>query len=182
MSRFSKGDHAAIETAAWSAALARDSFGYAEIATDLKINMEWATSIVRGWVTNRLLEPMPLGQHRRKMWRILPGTVRPASPKGRTGPDNMWTAMRGLTSFTPSVIAANATVDPVIVTVAEAQAYCRALLASEHLRVVRKAAPPHTEAIYRLVRNTGPRAPVPKRVMAIIDANVEQTIVIGGNS
>jgi hypothetical protein len=82
--------------------------------------------------------------------------------------------------FGPREIAAHATTEETEVTVEAAQDYCRALLGAGYLAVAKKAVPGKTQAIYRLIRNTGPRAPREKRVRAVIDANTEQTIVIGG--
>jgi hypothetical protein len=93
----------------------------------------------------------------------------------------MWTAMRQMRGgFTPRDLAAHATTEETLVTLETAQDYCRSLLGAGYLGVARKAVPGKTEAIYRLIKNTGPRAPREKRVRAVIDANTEQTILIGG--
>ena len=82
--------------------------------------------------------------------------------------------------FTPRDLAAHATTEDKLVTPEDAQEYCRALLGAGYLGVNRKAVPGKTEPIYRLIQNTGPRAPREKRVRAVIDDNTDRTIVIGG--
>ncbi len=102
--------------------------------------------------------------------RPLPG---PQPVSGEATPEgNMWRAMRTLRhSFSPVDIAAHANAGGVAVTVEKARAYCRQLLASEHLRVVEMAIPGRREALYRLVEDTGPRAPKPVRLAGILDPN-----------
>ena len=50
------------------------------------------------------------------------------------------------------------------------------------MRVTRKAKPGVNEAFYRLIRDTGPRAPVEKRVRAIYDPNEERLTHVAGVS
>lgn len=169
-----------LTDAAWAAALQMPKFGYSEIATAVKINHDRATVIVRSWEKSGVLVAVEPDLNKRKLWQIAPGAVRPEKPRGRTAEENLWTAMRGLGAFTPSVLAANATVDPLSVSTEEAQAYCRSLLAVGYLRVMRKAAPPLVEAIYRLVKNTGPKPPLERRLRAIVDDNTDAVHLIRG--
>jgi hypothetical protein len=91
--------------------------------------------------------------------------------------------MRGLRSFTPTDIAAHASTDLVQVVTADAHAYCRVLLAGGYLRVERKASPVRKqEAIYRLIRNTGPRPPRAARVSAVVDDNTNSVTLLGDRS
>lgn len=100
--------------------------------------------------------------------------VRPdgsTSSAGR-GSENMWRAMRTLAEFSPADIAVHATAGDVVVSEAVAKAYCRMLLATEYLRVVRKAQPMRgCLAVYRLIRNSGPKAPMIQRVKRVYDPN-----------
>jgi len=170
----------AIFAAAWAAALQLPKFGYSEIATAVKISHERATVIVRSWAKSGVLEVVAPEVNKRKLWRVAPGAARPEKPRGRSAEENLWTAMRGLGAFTPSVLAANATVDPMVVTTEEAQAYCRSLLAAGYLRVMRKASPPLVEAVYRLINNTGPKPPMERRLRAIVDDNTDAVHLIRG--
>lgn len=177
--RVTKETQSAVADAAWAVAARHPSFGYAEIASALSIGMKQATRIVRGWEKAGFITLIQQGVGLRKMWRAAHPTIAP-SPRRRTPEDNMWTAMRGLRSFTPTDLAAHANTETVAVTVDEAQVYCRALLAAGHLGVARKAVPGKREAIYRLARNTGPKAPREKRVRAVIDDNTDAVVVISG--
>ena len=132
----------AVAEAAWALALRLSQFGYAEIAAEMKVSIDQATKIVRGWDGQGALELLQSGAGLRKLWKVRPGCARPApAPRGRSAEENLWTAMRGLRSFTPTDIAAHASTELVPVATADAQAYCRVLLAGGYLRVERTASP-----------------------------------------
>jgi hypothetical protein len=180
--RLTSANRAAFVDAAWTLALRYPQFGYAEIAADLKISSDQATAIVRAWNAEGLLDVLPPGKSARKLYRVRPGAVRSAqiAPQGRTAEDNIWTAMRGLRSFTPVDLAAHSNNELVAVGPTEARAYCRLLLAGGYLRVERKAVPARgAEAIYRLVKDTGPRPPRAARVSAVVDDNTGTTVLLG---
>lgn len=176
----------ALSRTAWAVALdyqRRDQpFGYGEIAVGAKIGSEVAAKLVRSWLAQGLVEKTASGHGLRNLFRVKPGAALPDPLPGRTVEDNLWTAMRGLKSFRPSDLAAHATTDTVLATPDMAQAYCRALLAAGYLSVAVKAIPGRREAIYRLVRDTGPRPPRERRVRAIMDPNLDEVIVIGGGA
>lgn len=166
--------------AAFAFAAQQVEFGYAEIAKAVGITEDWARKIVRGWKAQGVLDEVRSGHRIRSLWKVKDG-ARPVLPvKARSPEQNMWTAMRQLKSFSPRDLAAQATTEETEVTLETAQEYCRALLGAGYLTVARKAVPGKTPAIYRLTKNTGPRAPKEKRVRAVVDANTEQTIIIGG--
>lgn len=174
----------AIAEAALAAARLRATFSYADIAADVRIPMERATGLVCGWVAvGRAEVARDARGGLRKLFRLIgegEGAVRPA---GRSPEDNLWTAMRGLRSFAPTDLAAHATTEAVTVTVDHARAYCRFLLAAGYLRVMRKAEPSRRrEAIYRLVRNTGPKAPRERRVRAVLDPNTAALSLLAGEA
>jgi len=174
-----------VAEAAWALALRLPSFGYAEIAAEMKISIDQATKIVRGWDGQGALELLQSGAGLRKLWKVKPGCDRPAppAPQGRTAEENLWTSMRGLRIFTPTDLAAHSSTDLVIVLKADAHAYCRLLLAGGYLKVERKAAPARAqEAIYRLIRNTGPRPPRAVRVSAVVDDNTDMVTLLGDQS
>ena len=115
----------------------------------------------------------------RLQWRLLrdPG---PDAPRLRAdgsevvtggGIANMWRSMRMMPQFTPRDLAAHSTTAHVTVTEGTAKQYCQHLHAAGYLRVVRKAVPLKNQAVYRLIRNTGPRAPQLQRVKSIYDPN-----------
>ncbi|MFN3575401.1 MAG: hypothetical protein ACK4TJ_00215 [Tabrizicola sp.] len=179
MARHSAGT--STRDAAFAFAATLPSFGYAEISLKMSISEDHARKIVRAWRRDGLLEEVRSGHRIRSLWRVRPEAQPQVAPATRSPEQNMWTAMRQLGGgFTPRDLAVHATTDATAVTVEMAQDYCRALLGAGYLAVTRKAVPGQRPAIYRLARNTGPRAPRERRVRAVVDDNIEQTIVIGG--
>lgn len=92
-------------------------------------------------------------------------------PRHETPHGNMWTAMRGMVSFSARDIAAHATTPQVEVNEIEAAEYCRALHRAGYLRAVHKAVPGRRPALYRLIRNTGPLPPRERRITGVWDDN-----------
>ena len=161
-------------------ALRFERFGYAEISAEMAISLRYATRLIRDWEREGALERLQHGQGLRSMWRCRAGFVRPEPLPCRTPEENMWTAMRRLRSFTPTDLAAHATTETVQVDPAQAADYCRALLAVDYLAVGRRADPARKrEAIYRMRSETGPRAPVIRRVRAVSDPNTGRTLLVG---
>lgn len=102
---------------------------------------------------------------------------REVSPEG-----NMWRAMRRHTTFTPIDLAALSSVGEVDVTVEKARSYCRHLLEAGYLRVRETAIPGKRQPRYQLIRNTGPMAPVVRRVSGVQDPNKETFTPLNGRS
>lgn len=167
--------------AAFAFAASQESFTIADVQLKMAVSEDLARNIVRTWRDADLLELLHSGHRIRSVWKVKPAARMTLAAKARSPELNMWTAMRQMKAgFTPRDLAAHATTDETLVTPEAAQDYCRSLLGAGYLGVARKAVPGRTEAIYRLIRNTGPRAPREKRVRAVIDDNTEQTILIGG--
>jgi len=167
--------------AAFAFAATLPEFTIADVQLKMGVSEDLARNIVRTWREADLVEVVTSGHRIRSVWKVRPGARIALAAKARSPEQNMWTAMRQMRSgFTPRDLAAHATTEETLVTPEAAQDYCRSLLGAGYLGVARKAVPGKTEAIYRLIRNTGPRAPREKRVRAVVDDNTEQTIVIGG--
>ena len=169
-----------VAEAAFVYAATLDEFGYAEISIKMGVTEDHVRKIVRKWKASELLDEIRSGHGLRSAWKVKPGAKFALAAKARSPEQNMWTAMRQLKSFTPRDLAVHSSTEDTPVHLEAAQEYCRSLMGAEYLAVVRKAVPGKTEPIYRLTKNTGPRAPREKRVRAVIDANTEETIVIGG--
>tara|TARA_R110002049_G_scaffold73362_2_gene189749 strand:+ start:11659 stop:12270 length:612 start_codon:yes stop_codon:yes gene_type:complete len=105
---------------------------------------------------------------------------KPVSQGG--GVENMWRTMRMIGEFSPRDIAVHATTDIVSVTDTTAKAYCTKLLKAGFLKVVSKAKPPTKQAVYRLVRNTGPKPPIIQRTQQVFDPNTRKAYPVGGQS
>lgn len=166
--------------AAFAFAAAQESFTAAALALKIGCSEDLARNIVRVWRDADQLEELKSGHRIRTVWRVKPSARFALAAKARTPEQNMWTAMRQLKGFTARDLAAHAATEDAPVSLEVAQDYCRALLGARFLSVTRKAVPGKTQASYRLIRDTGPHAPREKRVRAVIDANTEETIVIGG--
>lgn len=167
-------DRIATDEAAYAAALRLGVFSYAALAAEAGIPLERATDLVRGWVACARAQALGKGAHRRLQFQIVvDGTPVLARPE-QTTLGNLWRVMRGLASFTPTDLAAHASTDSVRVSRADAAAYAQTLVRAGYLRVLRKAVPERREAVYKLIRNTGPRPPRERRVRAIWDDNLGQ--------
>lgn len=167
--------------AAFAYASTQEKFTVADLQLKMGVSEDLARNIVRTWRGAGLLELLESGHRIRSVWTVKPTARMTLPARARSPEQNMWTAMRQMKhGFTPRDLAAHATTEETQVTPEAAQDYCRSLLGAGYLGVSRKAQPGKTEAIYRLIRNTGPRAPRERRVRAVVDDNTEQTIVIGG--
>lgn len=171
----------------WDTAKRLGDWTYASLADAAGMTYFQVTRHVRGWEQAGAVSAVSLDPDRRTRFAVInPEAIdvaqdaRPAIPARprQTPAGNMWTAMRGLGSFTPVDLAAHASTEEVQVTLDAARAYARALARGGYLRIVRKAIPGKREAIYRLVRNTGPLAPRERRVTLLYDAN--QDAFVGG--
>jgi hypothetical protein len=168
--------------AALALAVTLDRFGYADLAKKMEKSMTWARNQVRAWLDAGIIEQLPNVEGEAWQWRVTDSAKARLviAVKTRSPEQNMWTAMRQLKSFSPRELAAHATTETTSVTLEMAQDYCRSLLGAGYLTVVKKAIPGSRLAIYRLVKNTGPRPPRAKRVRAVVDDNTETVTVIGG--
>ncbi len=99
------------------------------------------------------------------------------------GVENMWRSIRGLPEFSPRDIAAHSTTPDVRVTEPTAKAYCSMLLKTGYLRVVKKAEPmAGRQAIYRLIRRSGPKPPQIQRIKQVYDPNTGAVHIPGDQS
>ena len=160
----------AKEVTAWAVAQHLREFSYSQLAIDAQITLVHATHITQLWKTEgrvTVINDDRRGSARLR-FAVVPDFRLPVPADCRDAIDQMWAAMRKLGSFRPTDVASLCAIG---VAPEEAQAYCRVLLEGKYLRVEKTAVPLVREAIYRLARNTGPRAPRQKRVRAIIDPN-----------
>jgi len=172
---------AAIADAAWAVALRLGSFGYAEISAELHVSLWRASAIVRAWEQDGACINVQRGVGRRNLYRVVAEFQRTREAgTGGSVPVNLWTAMRGLRSFTPTDLAAHSSTASVPVKLEAAQGYCQALLKAGYIKVERTAVPGRREAIYRLIRNTGPRPPRERRVRAVWDDNIGELVLLTG--
>lgn len=92
----------------------------------------------------------------------------------------LWRAMYMLKEFSFVDLVQNASID---IAEATAKDYCKRLLAAGYLRVLQKANPALAQiARYRLIRNSGPKAPQVQRVRQVYDPNTGDVYPAGGLS
>ncbi len=160
-----------MEGTAWARALAMESFTFAELGSAVGVNPQTIGVYVRQWVADGRAERIEEGRVAHARYRIAAG-ARPAPVRDGSKHSNMWLAMRMLVRFSAVDLAAHCSTGRVTVTREDAQAYCGVLLRHGYLKCLRKAAPDRgIEAVYQLIRNTGPKPPVLKRIRALFDPN-----------
>ncbi len=84
---------------------------------------------------------------------------------------NLWRAMRLLGTFSVVDLLAHSRTETVAIPDRFARDYTRTLMTAGYLRVAKPAARGR-EAVYRIARNTGPAAPVIRRLAALVDPNL----------
>lgn len=92
-------------------------------------------------------------------------------PRPGLGNEQMWRAMKMLGFFNHRDLSVHASTDEVAVKTATAKAYLKHLLAAGYLAVATPAAG-SKPAVYRLVKNTGPLAPMIQRTDWVWDPNL----------
>ncbi len=85
--------------------------------------------------------------------------------------EQMWRTMRLIKSFNARDLAATASTDTIVVDPRDAADYVKHLFHAGYLRLV-QASKPGTQAIYRLINDTGPRPPMVQRLKTVFDQNL----------
>ncbi|TDE40954.1 hypothetical protein [Antarcticimicrobium sediminis] len=100
---------------------------------------------------------------------------------GRDPEERMWFSIRkSHAAFSPTDVWMWSNSDAIEVTRRDASAYCQLLLQAGYLRCERKARSDGRPAMYRLIRDAGPRAPRARRVRAVWDPNSDQFTLLRG--
>lgn len=93
------------------------------------------------------------------------------------GQKNMWQSMRLTPRFTANDIAELSSNDLIDVSLRTVKDYIKHLLAAGYLRVVQKAnGAKSQQAVYRLIRNTGPKAPMIQKIKRVFDQNLNKVM------
>lgn len=169
-----------VETRAWAVAKRMPIFGYGEIEVEAHVSRRLSVDLVNRWLDRGLIRLRAIPGHAgRKMFEVTPAT-RDIMDRLVQLRQQLWTSARGLKVFSATDLAAHCTPE-VGATKPEVSAYCQMLLRGGYLKVVQLASPPSREARYRLIRDTGPKAPREKRVMAVWDENEVRYVHIPGH-
>lgn len=161
-----------MERAAWDKVAKLPAWHWSDLRDRAQLNDDTAQTFARRWERSGRVRVIRKDGHR----KILGPADRAVAteqvaPRMRSEEGNMWRSMRRLTQFTPTDLAAHSNVPDLPVSREKAQHYCRRLCAAGYLRVRQTAIPGQREAIYQLIRDTGPAAPVIRRVTGIFDPN-----------
>ncbi|MCB1345335.1 MAG: hypothetical protein H6900_09920 [Rhodobacter sp.] len=165
-----------LQQVAWSAACRLVTFDRRALSEAAQIGIDTAGTWIRRWVRAGTVEALGKRDTTTEWYRVI-GAARslPAGPDPvkQSSQGNMWRAMRAFRApFTAVDIAAHSSTDVIAVGRDEARSFCQMLTRSGYLKVLRTAVPGKREAIYRLIRDTGPRPPRERRVRAIWDENL----------
>lgn len=160
-----------IEGKAWELALRLGAFTASALASELAISRPAVRQIITGWQTAGRVSILDPGNQRgrSRSWEIVPAHRAPLSRMARIR-QQAWVAMRGLKEFSRTDLIAHCDADlkPEPRDVAD---FVSTLLKAGYLRVTRLATAGGREARYRLVRDSGPRAPEERRVAILFDGN-----------
>ena len=170
----------APQDAVWERIRALCIFSLGEVSAEIGVDRKTARDYVKRLEAGNYIEPF--GEPEEGRWRLkhdagvhAPRLKRDGTPSTQgAGTMNMWRAMRLMGEFSPRDLAAHATTDTVSVSEATAKSYCSMLLKADYLRVRQKAVPGKRQAVYRLVRHTGPLPPQIQRVKQVWDANLRK--------
>lgn len=108
-----------------------------------------------------------------EMPRLRPDGSRVTQGDGR---ERLWRTMKMLKTFTAQDLAVAASLPDAPVQPGEAKDYARTLAAAGYLATVKPGTPQRGQAVYRLVRNTGPLPPQIQRCSAVFDPNLRQVV------
>lgn len=163
----------------WSAVRAQgdQTFSVADIAQASGAQNKTVRDYCKALTIAGYLLQQPQMPGRPALWTLIRDTgheaprVRPdgsAVTQGATT-EQLWRGMYMLKEFSFDDLIETASVR---IPVKTAKAYCKLLLATRYLRVIRKAEPVSGRiARYRLIRNNGPRPPQIQRVKRVFDPN-----------
>lgn len=169
----------------WAAMRSRgeDAFSVSEIAGSTGANTKTARDYCNGLTAAGYLKADPPSAGQPARWRLVrdigheaPRVRRDGTPvtQGNVN-EQLWRGMYILKEFTYLDLIETASVE---IPVETAKAYCKMLLATGYLRVLRKADPAkNCVARYRLIRNNGPKPPQVQRVKRVYDPNSREVFM-----
>ncbi|AUC54267.1 hypothetical protein CDO87_14255 [Sagittula sp. P11] len=175
----------ARRTKAFERVRTMDEFRLVDLETELKVPHGTAQRYLTQWQREGLVDYVRKeGQVRfyisaERRQQLIEASAKVAPNAAGTPEGNMWRAMRILRHFTPLDIAAHSNAGGVQVSVDKARSYCRTLLEGGYLRIRDQPIRGRREALFQLVRNTGPEAPVTRRVTVLEDSNIGEISVVG---
>jgi len=161
-----------MEASAWRSAQTLRQIHWSDLLA-FGVVRSTAKKFVNRWADAGLITRIPTDDSRKVYVRIdlSPTAPAPSPAYDDSAEGNMWRSMRGLKVFSATDIAAHSNAGGVEVSVAQARAYCRLLVQSDHLRVQQTAIGGKRDAKFKLINNTGPVAPKPRKIKGVFDPN-----------
>lgn len=147
-------------------------FTHQQLADAAKADLDDVRHYIRRWLGIGWIESDGI-ERNRKYFKVARPEFCQRVDRG-TPEGNMWRSMRRSRLFSPVDLVATGFTETITFDLAAARAYCQSLARAGYLKVEKKASPPEREAVYRLIRDTGPHAPVPKRVRVLFDLNLDE--------
>ncbi len=169
----------------WNAMRERRTFTIAEIDGAGNARTDTVRDYVKRLARAGILRPAGSGAMGAVIYRIAndPGPEAPSvrrdgsiAPRPGVGNEQMWRSMKMLGTFSYRDLALAASTDEVKVKPATAQAFVKHLARASYLAVVVPAVAGKNIAVYRLIRNTGPLAPMIQRTDWVWDPNLQQVM------
>jgi len=174
----------------WNITQAHEEITAHELSGASGFSVDTAAEALRDWVKQGFVEAVGK-RGNRKLFRLTGKAGRPpvmgedghpivvnATPEER-----MWFAVRKCGGvFSAADVAMWSNSESLPITAEQASKYCQSLLQAGYLRCEVKADGKGRPALYRLIRDTGPRAPLERRVRMLLDPNLNQYHQLGGRA
>lgn len=178
----------AVHAQCWNAAITMVDFSYKSLSAKTGLSEATVGCVVRQWETQGVVRRLDGTPRRRIIFAVVNSAKnRPRevielerSERVESPASNMWLALRGLKTASPQDIAVHATTAKVHITIEMAREFCQRLARAGYCRIVQKAIPGKREAVYKLVRNTGPKPPHEKRLTGLYDPNLDAWAYLPG--
>lgn len=154
-----------------------DPFSVADLVVSTGANDKTARDYLKGLTRAGYVQNLPAPHGQVAKWALINDTgheaprVRPDGSPVTQGvvTEQLWRGMFMLVEFTFRDLIETSSID---IPEETAKAYCKMLLSTGFLRVLRKADPTKSRiARYRLIRNNGPKPPQIQRVKRVFDPN-----------
>ncbi|MEL7114005.1 MAG: helix-turn-helix domain-containing protein [Pseudomonadota bacterium] len=139
---------------------------------------------LRDWIKQGKVVKLAERRGGRQLYQASPGEIRSIEHARAADPyQNMWFVMRKSGGpFRPEDVAAYASVGKVEISASDAADYCWFLDQAGYLIIVERGRQGLTDRTYRLIKDTGPRAPRPEWRLAAFDPNVGRVTFADGMS
>lgn len=154
-------------------------FGIVDLVLYSKATEVYCLKWCLEWVGQGALQELERGPRNKRRFQKLGDSAEPIAAADRPARARqlMWATMRGMKKFDVDDVWGYSNATAVDVTREDVSVYCRSLCRAGYLRLKQKDG---LRPIYQLIRDTGIRAPYPRRVLAIMDPNLDRVTWVHG--